>query len=531
MSSLDLVSGPCRRGTPTPAFKQVGERTRVENVCDGVAHLDPHLAEDAVGLNLAASRRAGDVGGPAGTGDWRERAIHQSDDFSDGDLGRLAPEGVSAVEPSGTANDALRLEIAQEEHQVLGRYTRSLAKGPRRDDGAGTGGGQFEHDPDRVVAARREVHGPSLAAVLIPGRSGEIGTALQLPRASLSPAADEGPSTLFRMPTASAMGDPGLSTDNDDADLLACLGSTQDIDAEAALRALIGALPGGLPPLMRGDSWSRLRRLAEVAAVDLSLGRLYEGHEDARSICLELGASFDAELAWGTWAAGGSVRATAEGERFRLNGERHYCSGAGIIDAALVAATSDDRTRLFAVDCRTGAVMPEAGSWPATGMAASASATVRFADAPACAVGGLDAYEQRPGFWVGSLNVAACWYGGALGIYRWTVANRGRSDDRQSLGAMRAEIAVMRTLLQSAGQEVDAMAGCGDAFTRAMVVRHAIHDGCRRVLALGERLGGSDAIARDASQSRRFADLPVYLSQHRPFRDLASIAPTTEDQE
>lgn len=89
----------------------------------------------------------------------------------------------------------------------------------------------------------------------------------------------------------------------------------------------------------------------------------------------------------------------------------------------------------------------------------------------------------------------------------------------------------MRSLLQSAADEVDAFGRCSDGFTRAMVVRHAIHDGCRRVLALGERVGGSDAMARDGAQSRRMADLPVYLSQHRPFRDLASIAPTTEEDE
>lgn len=334
------------------------------------------------------------------------------------------------------------------------------------------------------------------------------------------------------MPTArEEMSNTGLTIDGADRALLASIDGWDGSNVGGALRTLIGASPDGQPPLMRGESWVRLRRIAEVAAVDLSLGRLYEGHEDARSICLELGAGFGEGLAWGTWAAGGSVRATQSGERFHLTGERHYCSGAGIIDAALVTATADDRTRLFAIDCRVGGVIPEAGSWPATGMAASASATVRFVDAPACAIGGLDAYEQRPGFWVGSLNVAACWYGGALGIYRWTVANRGRSDDHESLGAMRAEIAVMRALLQSAAREVDALGGCGDAFARAMVIRHAVHDGCRRVIALGERLGGSDAIARDARQSRRFADLPVYLSQHRPFRDLSSIAPTTEDQE
>ncbi len=321
------------------------------------------------------------------------------------------------------------------------------------------------------------------------------------------------------------LSDPALYISAGDQELasLAALPGTRE-----ALRRLIETHPDGLPPLDEATGWRRLERLAEVAAVDLSLARLYEGHEDARSIVTQLGGEFDPGLPWGVWAAGGAITAVSDRGGFSLSGERHYCSGAGIVERALVAVGDGASQQLFIVDAVGEGMSAVPGSWPATGMAASASSTVRFSGAEGIPLGPAGAYQSRPGFWAGSLNVTACWYGGALGLYRWTVANRVPPVDPTALGGMRAEIAVMRTLLEVAAAEASAST-CGDGFERAMVVRHAIHGGCRRVIALAERLGGSDAIARDRDQSRRFADLPVYLSQHSQVRELASIAPKSGD--
>ena len=62
------------------------------------------------------------------------------------------------------------------------------------------------------------------------------------------------------------------------------LAASRGRSTEDRLRAL---LEGGLLDLPRpgaGATWSRFRRLAEIAAEDLSLARLAEGHCDAIAI-------------------------------------------------------------------------------------------------------------------------------------------------------------------------------------------------------------------------------------------------------
>lgn len=75
-------------------------------------------------------------------------------------------------------------------------------------------------------------------------------------------------------------------------------------------------LPGG------GSTWARFGGLAELAAVDLSVARLAEGHADATAILAEAGAPAPDGLL-GVWAAdppGGRVEAARDGPGWRLGG-------------------------------------------------------------------------------------------------------------------------------------------------------------------------------------------------------------------
>ena len=72
----------------------------------------------------------------------------------------------------------------------------------------------------------------------------------------------------------------------------------------AALRALIDAGLDRLPLPGSGATLERWRMLAAVAAFDLALVKLYEGHTDALAILAELdGKHSDKGNAWGVWAA------------------------------------------------------------------------------------------------------------------------------------------------------------------------------------------------------------------------------------
>ena len=187
-----------------------------------------------------------------------------------------------------------------------------------------------------------------------------------------------------------------------------------------ALRRLVGAgLLDGVPLPGRGRTAERFRFLAEVSAVDLSLGRLVEGHLDALAILAEAGRTAAAGC-YGVWAAerpGGALRAdrrsgpsgTAGG--WVLSGIKPYASGAGELDRALVTAPSAEGPRLFDLDLRqrvADVACCPLRRWPAVGMADSLS-SAPFASTTSRAMrpprSGSPA-STRPGraFWAGAIG-------------------------------------------------------------------------------------------------------------------------------
>jgi hypothetical protein len=154
---------------------------------------------------------------------------------------------------------------------------------------------------------------------------------------------------------------------------------------------------------------------------------------------------------------------------------------------------------------------------------------VEFSSArPVQIVGAVDAYANRPGFWQGSLNVAACWFGGALGLAR-SVLSGPKSNPGSEQWAAAAELAdcisTMELALAAAGDETDAdpLDSSGRAKERAFALRHRVYMETNRVLRLAAEMGGTRGITQDYRQSLRFTDLPVYLRQHHPKRDLESL--------
>ena len=99
-------------------------------------------------------------------------------------------------------------------------------------------------------------------------------------------------------------------------------------------------------------------------------------------------------------------------------------------------------------------VRPVVGTWPALGMAGSESLDVDFDGAVGTAVGGLGWYLERPGFWHGSVGVAACWYGGARGAADVLAAAVGEGPSPHQLahlGAVAATCSAMGTALAVGG--------------------------------------------------------------------------------
>ena len=201
----------------------------------------------------------------------------------------------------------------------------------------------------------------------------------------------------------------------------------------AAFHGFVQRCAPGLPLPGAGDTWRRFEALADVSAEDLSAGRLAEGHADALAILAEAGRGPAVEGAtYGVWAArrpSGGMTARRVGAGWELHGVQEFCSGANLLDRALVAADGPEGQLLFDLSVAESVVTRHAGSWPAVGMAASDSMTLTISGAVGerDRVGGPGFYTGRRGFWLGAVGVAACWFGGARGLVDGLVATL-RSD-------------------------------------------------------------------------------------------------------
>jgi hypothetical protein len=286
-----------------------------------------------------------------------------------------------------------------------------------------------------------------------------------------------------------------------------------------------------LPLPGQGRTWERWAALARLADQDLSLARLGEGHADAVAILAELGAGPPpAGTRWGVWAAqppGPRLTARQARDGWYLDGVKQYCSGAHSCTDAVVTATAPDGYRLFAVSTQT--LSPVPGTWPATGMAASDTPDVRFADVPAVPVGAPGAYTGRPGFAHGGAGVAACWYGGARAIGRTLLTAAAERDvgphALAHLGAVDIALCGARAALEEAAAEIDAdPRDLKDrARGRTLRVRALVEATATDVINRVGRALGAAPLCHDEAHSRRVADLTVYLRQHHAERNLAEL--------
>jgi alkylation response protein AidB-like acyl-CoA dehydrogenase len=288
-------------------------------------------------------------------------------------------------------------------------------------------------------------------------------------------------------------------------------------------------LPGG------GRTWERWRFLASVAAEDLVTARLVEGHLDAVAIIAELEPARPAPPGrLGVWVAEaprGGMRARREGDGWVLDGTRGWCSGVHEVTTALVTAHAPKGLQLFLVPCDDPAVSPVVGTWPAVGMAESDSLELRFRglhlDRDAV-IGPPGAYLDRPGFWHGGAGVAACWFGGAVGVgrvLRAAVVERPDPHALAHLGAVDAVLSALAGHLRTAAAEIDddPEDERGTAEVRTRRLRAVVEAGCDEVLARAGRATGAGPMCLDPAHARRVADLAVYLRQSHGEADLAQL--------
>jgi hypothetical protein len=343
----------------------------------------------------------------------------------------------------------------------------------------------------------------------------------------------------------------------------------RSVDASLALAADLTRRGGAAPVPGVGTTADLWLALATLAAHDVASARVVEPHLDATAILdqareagelvLPARASSADGFTWGVFAAEGpgtklvaepsagapaaavgtaSAAAGAPADRaaasFTLTGTKPWCSLAGVLDGALVTAWVGDERRLFAVDLHEPGVEVVLGAWHARGLAEIPSGPVTFDAVPATPVGEPGWYLRRPGFEWGGIAVAACWYGGAVGVagalLRAAVARESDPWLLRALGVVDERLGDARRALEEAAVAVDSGLAVGQEArllakrTRATVA-HAAED---VLAAVGGALGPAP-LASDLEHAKRVADLELYLRQRHALKDDASLGGAVRD--
>ncbi len=287
-----------------------------------------------------------------------------------------------------------------------------------------------------------------------------------------------------------------------------------------------------LPLPGHGETARRHFRLLKIGREDLSLARLAEAHFDAVAILAEAGRIPEPGATYGVWASerpGFHLTLTTQGDEVLVNGTKMFCSGASIIDRALVTVEASEPI-LLDIDLHSNqnALDIDSSAWKPKAFALTNTATVAFREARVPrdrAVGGPGWYLSRPGFWHGAIGPASCWAGGALGLLDY-VQSQTRNDPHTLAhkGAMEAAAWTMRAALEASGNEIDGDPGnAAAAHARALIVRHVIEQRCTEILDRFGRAYGPHPFAFVDETSLRCEELKIYLRQCHAERDLAVL--------
>lgn len=305
------------------------------------------------------------------------------------------------------------------------------------------------------------------------------------------------------------------------------------------VRELRTCLSSEMPLPGKGKTADRHLRFMEFGRRNLSFARLAEAHFDAVAILAEANRSPKPSAIYGVWASetpGNHLALSRSPKGLLVNGEKMFCSGASLIDRALVTVTHPEH-RLVDIDMRAAGntVFVDGSQWKTEAFRETNTATIRFRNMEISendVIGNVGWYLERPGFWHGACGPAACWAGGAEGLMDYALAQT-RSDPHTvaHIGAMHSSIWALRAYLQASGEEIDKdPADKLNGRIRALAVRHLVEQTCSDVLRRFARVYGPHALAMDERSVRRYQELELYLRQSHAERDLESLGNLVRNQ-
>ena len=297
----------------------------------------------------------------------------------------------------------------------------------------------------------------------------------------------------------------------------------------ARTAAALVPLPGA------GQTPQRLQQLFHWGTRDLSFARIAEAHTDALAILAESGHPPRPAALYGVWASDAPpshVACSRLGDSgWRIDGIKQFCSGATLVDAALVTAHHEGGILLFDLPLHDGHVTVQPSAWASPAFADTATTAVEFKGlvvSDDCRLRADGWYLSRPGFWHGAAGPAACWAGGAQSLINAAGASKRKDPHtRAHLGALQSIAWGLHAILEQTGREIDADPGdaSGSGRTRALKMRHLIERMCTETLDRFARATGPHLLAYDAHVIRQATALNLYIRQCHGERDLEGIPP------
>jgi hypothetical protein len=301
---------------------------------------------------------------------------------------------------------------------------------------------------------------------------------------------------------------------------------------ETRVRSLAADLD--LPHPGEGHTAVRWRALAAIARHDVAEARVIEAHVDALSILHEAGLEPEPSALYGVWAAEEPGRSLQlDGERVR--GQKPFCTGAGIVDRALVTARTPAGVVLAEIDARHPSIDYATDDWLTPAFATTGTATATFDTPTIRTAGSAGWYLDRVGFWHGACGPAACWAGGVLGLIDQAIvaAAAKRADPHLDahIGALVAIGWDLDAVLDRAGVEIDETPDdAAAAVRRARIMRHLVDRAATEVIERFGRALGPRPLIRNPDVVRRIAEVQLYVRQCHAERDLDALGSAETDR-
>lgn len=296
-------------------------------------------------------------------------------------------------------------------------------------------------------------------------------------------------------------------------------------DRVAYLRAS-GVLHRQEPALLPG-------LLRDVAGLDLSLGRLFEGHVNALILIDAYGTEKQRGLAvedaaqgclFGVWGADAPDQPAKMGVGNRLTGAKRFASGLGLVGRALVSAECAKGQQMVLISA-DDPMRQDPGAWDMAGMQDSRSGQFDLSGLAAEPLGAADVYTREPLFLGGTWRIAAVTLGATMALLE------GAARQLRNAGRLQAEPQLLRlapltgrimaawALISRAADLAQGPAGRADP-ERAVVLstsaRLLSETLAQDMIAAVERSLGLGMFATDHPVGAAARDLACYVRQAMP---------------